>query len=117
MEKLRIIVGGYIGLYPTGGATWDYIQYPLGLKMMGHDVYYIEDTMQYPVFQNSGDAWDDATGCVNYLSEIMNYFGLKDKWAYRDAASVHPMSFFPNRHISLQHKEIMQLQRLITYLQ
>ena len=38
MKKLKIIVGGYIGLYPTGGATLDYIQYPLGLKDLGHDV-------------------------------------------------------------------------------
>jgi hypothetical protein len=80
-------VGGYIGLYPTGGATWDYIQYPLGLKMLGHDVYYIEDTMQYPVFQHDGSKWDDASGCVNYLKRMMENFELKDKWAYRDVAS------------------------------
>lgn len=87
MEKLRIVVGGYIGLYPTGGATWDYLQYPLGLKILGHDVYYIEDTMQYPVFQKQGDAWDNASFCVNYLKEIMEAYGLKEKWAYRDLAS------------------------------
>ncbi|GEO11779.1 glycosyltransferase [Segetibacter aerophilus] len=87
MEKLRIIVGGYIGLYPTGGATWDYIQYPLGLKLLGHDVYYIEDTMQYPVFQKNGSSWDDASRCVSYLKEMMESFGLEDRWAYRDIAS------------------------------
>lgn len=87
MEKLRIIVGGYIGLYPTGGATWDYIQYPVGLKMLGHDVFYIEDTMQYPVFQKDGNAWDDASDCVSYLKNIMETFGLRDRWAYRDIAS------------------------------
>ena len=87
MEKLVIIVGGYIGLYPTGGATWDYIQYPLGLKLLGHDVYYIEDTMQYPVFQENKNTWDDASGCVSYLKGIMDHFGFSDKWAYRDIAS------------------------------
>jgi len=87
MEKLRIIVGGYIGLYPTGGAAWDYIQYPLGLKMLGHDVYYIEDTMQYPVFQTNKNAWNDATDCINYLKKIMERFGFVEKWAYRDIAS------------------------------
>ena len=87
MEKLRIIVGGYLGLYPTGGATWDYIQYPLGLKMLGHDVYYIEDTGQYPVFQKEKDAWDDASYCIGYLKDLMENFGMKDKWAYRDIAS------------------------------
>ena len=87
MERLRIIVGGYIGLYPTGGATWDYIQYLLGLKMLGHDVYYIEDTLQYPIFQDKGDAWNDATFCISYLKSVMEDFDLKDKWAYRDIAS------------------------------
>jgi len=81
MEKLRIIVGGYIGLYPTGGATWDYIQYPLGLKLLGHDVYYIEDTGQYPVFQKEKDAWDDASYCISYLKEVMERFGMNDRWS------------------------------------
>lgn len=84
---MKIIVGGYIGLYPTGGATWDYIQYPLGLKMLGHDVYYIEDTMQYPVYQPKKKAWNDASGCVQYLKDTMNTFGLDERWAYRDIAS------------------------------
>ena len=87
MKKLRIIVGGYIGLYPTGGATWDYIQYPLGLKMLGHDVYYIEDTMQYPIYQANGAKWNDASACVQYLKEMMEGFGFKDRWAYKDIAS------------------------------
>ena len=87
MKKLKIIVGGYIGLYPTGGATLDYIQYPLGLKMLGHDVYYIEDTMQYPLFQQKGMPWDNADGCVEYVKKTMEYFGFRDNWAYRDIAS------------------------------
>lgn len=101
MQKLRIIVGGYIGLYPTGGATWDYIQYPLGLKMLGHDVYYIEDTCQYPVFQANGNVWDDATACVQYLKEMMEIFGMKDQWAYRDVAS--------GRSFGMTEKEINEL--------
>lgn len=84
---MRIIVGGYIGLYPTGGATWDYIQYPLGLKLLGHDVYYIEDTAQYPVYQLEESAWDDCTYCVNYLKNAMEEVGMSDRWAYRDVAT------------------------------
>lgn len=30
MTRLRIVVGGYIGLLPAGGITWDYVQYPVG---------------------------------------------------------------------------------------
>ncbi|MFC0774384.1 glycosyltransferase [Terrimonas alba] len=87
MEKLRCIVGGFLGLLPAGGVTWDYIQYPLGLSLLGHDVYYIEDTRLYPVFQKPGSNWDDVTPSIEYLSSVMNYFGMKDRWAYRDEAS------------------------------
>lgn len=87
MENLKIVVSGFIGLFPTGGATWDYIQYPLGLKMMGHDVYYVEDTMLYPVYQSSGDSWDDCSFVVDYLKKAMEDVGLENRWAYRDVAS------------------------------
>jgi len=87
LKKLRIIVGGFIGLYPTGGVTWDYIQYVLGLQLLGHDVYYIEDTNQYSRFQTTGKAWNDASDSINYLQQTMDKFGLKHKWAYRDIAS------------------------------
>ena len=84
---MRIVVGGFIGLFPTGGATWDYIQYPLGLHLMGHDVYYIEDTMLYPVYQKDGANWDDCSFGVDYLKQAMEKVGLGDRWAYRDVAT------------------------------
>jgi hypothetical protein len=87
MENLRIVVGGFIGLFPTGGATWDYIQYPLGLKWMGHDVYYIEDTMLYPVYNSAGEDWDDCSGGVAYLRDAMEKVNMGDRWGYRDVAT------------------------------
>lgn len=87
MEKLRIIVGGFLGILPAGGITWDYIQYPLGFSLLGHDVYYIEDTRLYPVYQHSGSDWDDCSFTVKHLEKVMNYFNLNNRWAYRDEAS------------------------------
>lgn len=87
MEKLRIIVGGFIGLLPSGGITWDYMQYPLGFSLLGHDVYYIEDTRLFPLYQPPGSDWGDASSSVNYLKGVMEAFGFKDRWAYRDEAS------------------------------
>ncbi len=87
MEKLKIIVSGFIGLYPSGGVTWDYIQYPLGFHLLGHDVYYFEDTHQYPVYQVEKGKWDDCSASVEYLKSVMQFFGLPANWAYRDAVS------------------------------
>ena len=47
--SLRIIVTGLIAQHPTlGGVAWDYLQYPLGLLRLGHDVYYFEDSGEWP---------------------------------------------------------------------
>ena len=86
-SPLRIIVGGYIGLLPAGGVTWDYVQYPVGLAALGHDVYYVEDTRLWPIYQPQGSDWSDASGSVNHLDAVMNAFGLGDRWSYRDEAS------------------------------
>lgn len=87
MKKLRIVVGGFLGILPAGGVTWDYVQYPLGFSLLGHDVYYIEDTRLYPIYQKTGSDWNDCSSCVNHLQQVMNYFGMNERWAYRDEAS------------------------------
>jgi hypothetical protein len=87
MRKLRVIVGGYAGLLPAGGVTWDYAQYPAGFAELRHDVYYVEDTRLWPIYQPAGSDWGDATASVNHLARVMEWFGLKERWAYRDEAS------------------------------
>lgn len=87
MEKLRIIVGGFLGLLPAGGVTWDYLQYPLGFALLGHDVWYVEDTRLYPVYQKGDKHWDDCSETVAHLQSVMKAFKLEDRWAYRDEAS------------------------------
>lgn len=87
MEKLKIIIGGFLGIMPAGGVTWDYIQYPLGFSLLGHDVYYIEDTRLYPIYQKVGSRWDDCSNCAEHIRSVMEYFDLSDRWVYRDEAS------------------------------
>jgi hypothetical protein len=85
-QRLRIVVCGYIGLFPAGGAVWDYIQYPLGLRRLGHDVYYIEDTGNWPEYVPEGVAADGRYN-IAHLERVMNEFGLGDRWAYLDPVS------------------------------
>ncbi len=84
-QRLRIVVGGYLGLLPAGGVTWDYIQYPLGFHELGHDVYYLEDTCLWPIYQSGGSG--DCSGNVKHLAAVMQAFGLGERWAYRDVVS------------------------------
>ncbi|MCP9931006.1 hypothetical protein KBY82_09435 [Cyanobium sp. AMD-g] len=80
---MRIIVTGLIAQYPLGGVAWDYLQYLLGLSSLGHEVYYFEDTGQWPYNPHEGGV---SAGCeynVQYLSGIMDSFGFSDRWAYK----------------------------------
>ena len=82
-SRLRIIVTGLIAQYPLGGVTWDYVQYALGLAQLGHDVYYIEDTGQWPYNPGEGGLGKGCDFNVQYLAGVMSRFGLADQWAYR----------------------------------
>jgi hypothetical protein len=84
-SPVRVVVSGFAGLLPAGGVAWDYLQYPMALQAMGHDVLYLEDTQLWPVYQANGGA--DCTPNVRWLTDVMADFGLADRWAYRDAAT------------------------------
>jgi len=85
-EKLTIIVTGYAATYPVGGATWDYLQYVLGFKRLGHRVYYLEDTGRWTwdVAQNTFS--DDASANAAYLARWIATLDpdLAHHWALRD---------------------------------
>jgi hypothetical protein len=81
-SSLRIIVTGLIAQYPLGGVAWDYVQYVSGLARLGHDVYYIEDTGQWPYNPMEGGVSKGCEFNVDYLRRLMARFGLSEKWAY-----------------------------------
>lgn len=82
-ERLKIIVTGLLAQYPLGGVSWDYVQYVLGLKHLGHDVYYFEDTGQWPFNPIEGGVAKDCKFNVEYLAALMKHFDLENNWAYR----------------------------------
>src|SRR5512145_2074221 len=76
IASLRIIVTGLIAQYPLGGVTWDYLQYVLGLARLGHDVYYLEDTGQWPYNPYEGGVSKGCEFNVEYLAKLMARYGL-----------------------------------------
>jgi len=80
---LTTIVTGQIAQYPLGGVTWFYIQYLLGLKQLGHEVYYIEDSGQWPFSPLEAGLTKDPTANIQYLANALESYGLGDRWSYR----------------------------------
>ncbi len=67
-SQLRIVVTGLIAQYPVGGFTWDCFQYVLGLARLGHDVYYLEDSGQWPYNPVDVGGGQDCSYNVRYLA-------------------------------------------------
>lgn len=87
LSGLRIIVLGYIVRGPIGGMTWHHLQYVLGLSLLGHDVYFLEDSEDYPsCYDPSTNAVGiDPTYGLSFAARVFDRIGLADRWAYYDA--------------------------------
>lgn len=87
MSRLRVVVLGYIVRGPLGGLAWHHLQYVLGLARLGHDVYFVEDSDDYP------SCYDPARGVVDtdpgyglrFTAEVFGRVELGERWAYYDA--------------------------------
>lgn len=83
---MRIVATGLLGQYPFGGVVWDYIQYLLGFRDLGHEVYYLEDSGSWPYDPINKTVSADCSYNVAFLDKMMREFGLEDRWIYRNAA-------------------------------
>jgi hypothetical protein len=79
---VKILVAGIIARYPFGGVTWCSLMYLLGLRALGHDVFYIEDTGEciYDPEQNARS--EDPGYGTRYISSALTPFGLGDRWSF-----------------------------------
>ena len=79
---MRILFAGIIARYPFGGVTWCSLMYLLGLRALGHEVFYIEDTGEcvYDPVQNK-IATDPEYG-TTYIHDALSPFGLGERWSF-----------------------------------
>ncbi|MGH2413764.1 MAG: hypothetical protein ACRDEA_08750 [Microcystaceae cyanobacterium] len=87
VSRLRIVVLGYIVRGPLGGMAWHPLQYVMGLASLGHDVYFIEDSDDYPSCYDPARGFTDTdpTYGLQFANSIFEQVGLGDRWAYYDA--------------------------------
>jgi hypothetical protein len=91
---LRIILAGTIGGSGTGGQTWANLHYLLGLRALGHDVYYLED-MGDESYTYDWQAQVITTALdypASYVARALGEYGFGDKWIYRTTNEARGMS-------------------------
>jgi hypothetical protein len=84
---MRVIVLGYIVRGPLGGLTWHHLQYVMGLRDLGHDVYFMEDSDDYEACYDPVEytATADPTLGLEFTRKAFDRVGLSERWAYHDA--------------------------------
>src|SRR5207237_9382753 len=82
MPAMKILFAGIIARYPFGGVTWCSLMYLLGLRALGHDVFYIEDTGEcvYDPVQNTRSI--DPSYGTDYINQSLEPYGFGDRWTF-----------------------------------
>ncbi len=79
----RLVVLGILGEIPLAGVVWQVLHYVEGFRRLGFDVYYIEDTGNWPYDPDQNTITDDCAYTVNFIGHLMAAYGLPDRWSYR----------------------------------
>jgi len=83
---MKIIVAGTIGRSGLGGQVWACLQYLLGFRALGHDVYYLEDCgkSSWVYIWEKEDWTHELEYPAAYVNDCLAPFGFGDRWIYRD---------------------------------
>ncbi|MEZ5293484.1 MAG: hypothetical protein R2745_20545 [Vicinamibacterales bacterium] len=79
---MKILCAGIIARYPFGGVTWCSLMYLLGLRALGHDVRYVEDTGECVYDRDQDAISEDPAFGTRYIHQALEPFGLGDRWTF-----------------------------------
>jgi len=100
--KGKIIVTGILFWYPLAGVTYQFLHYMLGLRNLGYDAYYIEDSGRYVYDATLNDLSPDAANNVAAVQPALDKLGFKGKWAFRGA-------YEGGKCYGMTHEQILKL--------
>ena len=83
-DRGEVVVWGLLAAYPFGGMTWQVLHHLVGLRRLGFDVWYVEDS-DAPVFDVTTywQTYDVPEHNLGYLRAAMAAIGMEERWIYR----------------------------------
>lgn len=79
------IVFGLMFDLPYSGIVLQFMQYLIGLRTLGWDVWYVEDSRSWPYDPTGRDAAVGAEQSVWSVAPVLERYGFADRWIYRSA--------------------------------
>lgn len=96
------IVFGYLFGYPMAGITYQYLHYLIGLRRLGYDAYYIEDSSRWVYDLHLNELTPDASNNINSVIPFLDAAGFEERWAFR--------GYYPDGQCyGLTEKELLNL--------
>jgi hypothetical protein len=105
MTRKRIVVMGFMGSMPIAGVIWQHIHYIVGLRRLGHEVYYIEDSARLPYNPETFEVNNEFDYAARLLDQLSREFDFKNRWGF----CARYLNGNPTAGLSL--KKIRQLYR------
>ena len=81
--KGKIIVFGIIFWYPLAGVTYQFLHYLIGLRRLGYDPYYVEDSGRWIYNPETFLFSPDASANVRAVASVLEAHGFAGRWAFR----------------------------------
>jgi hypothetical protein len=87
----RILVGGGMVRHPHGGISHWLLTWLIGLRQLGHDVYYVEKSgWPFACYHPPTREWtDDCRYGVRTAAALLRRFDLQDRWCFVDAEGTY----------------------------
>src|SRR5262245_35862733 len=82
-RKGKIIIFGILFWYPLAGVTYQFLHYLLGLRRLGYDPYYVEDSSRWIYDPYLNDLSPDAARNIEAVMPVLQGYGFGDRWAFR----------------------------------
>lgn len=83
MSSGKVIVSGILFWYPLAGVTYQFLHYLIGLRKLGYDVYYVEDSGRWVYDPIARTITGDALPNVTRVAKTLDAHGFRGKWVFR----------------------------------
>jgi hypothetical protein len=103
-HKGKVIVFGILFWYPLAGVTCQFLHYLLGLRRLGYDPYYVEDSARWVYDPRINDLSPDAADNIAAVLPALQAHGFGERWAFRG-------SYPEGKCYGMSEEQILRLYR------
>jgi len=82
-KRGKIIVFGILFWYPLAGVTFQFLHYLIGLRKLGYDVWYVEDSGRWIYDPVKNEFSPDVGSNLAMVAPVLEAHGFGERWAFR----------------------------------